>query len=382
MPNDKPVKAIIIRGNNSQQRSTMKQEHVQLLQIIQACQPDITFPDLCSKARHQGLLIDHSAIDDETRVSKDAYRKKLDRELKKIEGISNINIALRRLEGKPVRFAIPSDFTIPASEIDITLAMILNLSKQVLTNVLPEIQRNQLNDYYARADEVLSEDKKSKAYRNFISLVAWHPEGYGSRLKTRPSQIQNNGEMSSLTDAIFRQKKIKMTYMKRLGDANTIERTVSPLGFVLRGNILYVVCWEDEKKHTGNAYRHFKMDRFESVEVLEDTAVIPKDFGLRSYLDEGAFERSGMEPLKDETVELRIFKKSDYIYFMERIEFLDSKSNDMGEFIVTFTQQIYQEFEQWLLEYGPRIEVLKPLSLRTSIALKAAKMHEIYNNDS
>ncbi len=347
----------------------MKAAHIELLTIIQKNQPSISFPLLVERAHSQGVLLDQSEG-----IKPDAYRKRVERELVAILCIKHINIPLEKDKGNPVYYALPPDFKLPASEIDITLAMVLHFSKRVFSNVLPEIQKNQLKDYYSVAESLFETDREAKRYKEFIESIAWHPEGYGNKLIQDSEKIISSQQLALLADALYRKRKIRVEYESRYN--NTVSTMdISPLGLVLRGHVVYLVAGYVSRGEY--QYRHLHSGRFASIVILdEEPAVVSSQFNLKAYLEGGAFEKDSFQELSKQTIELRI---EDHLklLFDERITGSVIKPTNKG-LIVTFSERPYPEFIWWLLSFGSQLEVLKPLDLREKIKSEIGIMNNNY----
>jgi predicted DNA-binding transcriptional regulator YafY len=263
----------------------MKAELIDLLAIIQKGQPSIYFPELKNKAQNRDVLIDH-----ENDITENAYCKKTERALNKILSITYMNIPLDKIDGRPVHYTLPPGYTLPASDVDITLAMTLHLSEQVLSNVLPNVQKQQLNDYLTRAEDVLNEKRNNSKFKRFIESVTWHPEDYENKILLSSKHILDNPYLSSIDDAIFNQRMMIIEYQNRYYN-DTVSMTVSPLGLVVRGNILYLVItykFQDEFN-----FRHLNVDRINGIDTLDSPAIKPDNFNLSNYLKDGAFNKNG-----------------------------------------------------------------------------------------
>ncbi|MEY8252194.1 MAG: WYL domain-containing protein, partial [Colwellia sp.] len=267
------------------------------------------------------------------------------------------------------------DFKLPASEIDITLAMVLHFSKRVFSNVLPEIQKNQLKDYYSIAESLFETDREAKRYKEFIEAIAWHPEGYGNRLIQDSEKIISSKQLSLLAEALYRKRKIRVEYESRYN--NTVSTMdISPLGLVLRGHVIYLVAGYASRGEY--QYRHLHSGRFASIVVLdEEPAVVPSQFDLKTYLEGGAFEKDNFLDIQEQTIELRIegYLK---LLFEERVTGSVIKETDKG-LVVTFSEKPYPEFIWWLLSFGSQLEVLKPLDLRDKVKSEITSMNDLYS---
>ena len=324
---------------------------------------------LIERAKSRGILLDQAED-----IKPDTYRKRIERELSAIQSLCEPMIPLEKYDGNPVNYALPIDYSIPVSDIDITLAMALHFTKQVFSNVLPETQMNQLQDYYASAESRFKNEREAKPYKNFIDSIAWHPEGYGNKLIQNSQQIILPSNLTKLAEALYRKHKIEFEYHLRY--ANTMSSMkVSPLALVLRGHIIYLVAGYFHKGKYN--FRHLHCGRIGNIKFLDgENSEFPDDFSLQRYILDGAFEKDHFVESTEQVIELKI---DDHLkqLFQERMRKSSFKETGDG-LVVSFTEKPYPEFIWWLLSFGSQLEVLKPLSLREKLKTEVAKMHDNY----
>lgn len=341
----------------------MTQDQLDILNIIHS-NPGITMPQLITTSRSKSICI--AANEDRSRIQEATFRKRIVRLIQSIQDLTTPQIPLDVIEGRPKAFRLPADYKIPGSTIDVTLAMVLTFSKQFLSPVLPVNQQQQLEDYYAIAENMVKQNKHHDRYNRFVKRVGWHPEGFGNRLVQSPAAYARSDVLSKLADAVFQNQKIRIGYESRYNETET-EYIVSPAGLVMRGQIIYLVALPDGK-HSN--YRHYHCGRIYLVEVLEAVSAIPEDFDIQSYLNRGAFEKSGYHEVEEIEVELWI---EPYLRLLleERIRGVKIFHRD-GETYASFKVRPYRDFIWWLLGFGNNIIVTKPdflvYRLKTEIA--------------
>lgn len=141
-----------------------------------------------------------------------------------------------------------------------------------------------------------------------------------------------------------------------------VQRTLDPLGLVLKGGAWYLVA----RRSVG--MRVYRVSRFASVRVREDSFERPPGFDLASYWAESSrsFEASRRR------VEVKIRASDLALRFLPR----DLHGSE-GVFVVGF-ESLDDAFRE-LLKFGPDAEVLEPPELRERIAATAHEVAGLYS---
>src|SRR5919201_4970894 len=169
-----------------------------------------------------------------------------------------------------------------------------------------------------------------------------------------------------LASAVWQGKRLRARYRE---GPRVVQRTLDPLGLVLKAGAWYLVA------HRSAGMRVYRVSRFVSARVLEQTFERPSDFELSSFWDEWSttFERD--RPRFD--VRLRAPRAA--LPFLRPLVHPDGRANLEGiprapaheriELTVPFEQMetAYRE----LLTFGADIEVVEPPELRGRIASAA-----------
>lgn len=174
--------------------------------------------------------------------------------------------------------------------------------------------------------------------------------------------------LATLAGAVWDGRQVRMLYDRSDGPT---ERTVSPLGLVLKGGVWYVVARSDARTRT------YRVGRIRTAEVLDDPAERPPDFDLPAYWAESsaAYER-GSETV---TVVLRIAE-----HRLERLEIA------VGRRVVESAERLDEPERGWLrlrltlvwpdevpgqlLSVGSSLEVLDPPEIRDRIIRAAERI--------
>jgi len=98
------------------------------------------------------------------------------------------------------------------------------------------------------------------------------PTGWRGQMSTAPEHL------TTIQDAVWMDRMIQITY--RRADGNVVERVVSPLGLVAKGQTWYLIGAVDD------GYRTYRISRVLDARVEEATFDRPAEFDLRSYWEQ------------------------------------------------------------------------------------------------
>lgn len=160
--------------------------------------------------------------------------------------------------------------------------------------------------------------------------------------------------------AVAQRRVARMVYRGRSRNDETA-RDVEPLGVVFYGGAWYLVAWCRLRKDI----RHFRVDRVQRLELLNETFATRPDFSLRQHLEEQT-QGDDMFPARiwlSERAVPRARTESSATLIEER------KRDGGGEFTL-FTFSL-QWLARWLLGFGPDAEALEPLGLRELVRQEA-----------
>lgn len=160
--------------------------------------------------------------------------------------------------------------------------------------------------------------------------------------------------------AIAQRRVARMTYRGKGRDDETA-RDVEPLGVVFYGGAWYFVAWCRLRKDI----RHFRVDRVQQFDLLNETFPTRPDFSLREHLEQ---ERS-----RDDTFPARIWL-ADRAVSRARAEssatLIEERKRDGGAEYTLYTFS-FPWLARWLLGFGPDAEALEPLELRELVRKEA-----------
>ena len=179
--------------------------------------------------------------------------------------------------------------------------------------------------------------------------------------------------LPALAAAVWQRRRVRARYRE---GAKTVQRTVDPLGLVLKAGAWYLVA----RRSAG--MRVYRVSRFESARLLQETFERPDDFELTAFWDEWStsFERN--RPRFD--VRLRLPRAA--MPYLRPLVHPDGRATlesvarepprEVVELTVPFEhlETAYRE----LLTFGTDVEVLDPPQLRARIASAATDVAKLY----
>jgi predicted DNA-binding transcriptional regulator YafY len=164
--------------------------------------------------------------------------------------------------------------------------------------------------------------------------------------------------LPTIASATWREQRLSARYRE---GRRVVRRTLDPLGLVLKGGAWYLVA----RRSAG--MRVYRVSRFVSVRIRDESFERPEGFDLGSYWDD--WSRSFEASLPRVEVKLRASDLA--LRHLPR----DLQGGD-GVFTVGF-ESLEEAFRE-LLKFGPDAEVLEPRELRERIAATAAEVADLY----
>jgi predicted DNA-binding transcriptional regulator YafY len=165
--------------------------------------------------------------------------------------------------------------------------------------------------------------------------------------------------LSALSAAVWRGCRVRLRYRE---GGHVVQRTVDPLGLVLKGGAWYLVA------HRTAGMRVYRVSRVASVRALPEELRRPPDFELTAFWEQ--WSRSFEETLPRVHVTVRV--ADDVRRFLPG----DPRVDEEGRTVVAFAHlgDAYRE----LLRFGSQLEVLEPVELRERIAETGREVAALY----
>lgn len=250
----------------------------------------------------------------------------------------------------------------PAMNTDTALTLLL--AAQNLKLLIPKQAANSLTTLVNQAKETLKVQDRSGSKKTWAESVRIVPKGFA----LQPAEIAAD-VMSHVFEAMGKQRQLTIT--NKSGEDNI----VNPLGLVMRGPMLYLVC-----NYQGfDDIRITALHRIRKTTVAMTTLVIPKDFNLDETLNNGLMSWR-LDPGRPKKFELEVNK--DIARYLEENCINQTqafKALPDGNVRFTFEAEDTLELRQWLLGFGAEIVVKKPVAARKWIRDIALELANLYS---
>ncbi len=248
-------------------------------------------------------------------------------------------------------------------------ALTFSLAAQYLEPLMPKANFKRIEAFFSRAESVLIGNEKSKLHK-------WR-----KRVKVIPENIRFKEPKVSLEirqklyHAVYEGIQIKALYKKR-GSKTSDKRHIHPLGIVIKGSMHYLICMMDEDQIEP---RYLPLQRFEKVELLDDKVREPKSFNLDHFIHKNNLGYAFSDQLY--TFEA-IFDKTMAFHLLETPLNSSQVAKEIGdnELLIQARVPDTLQFEQWLMGFGSKVEILKLIKLRNKFKLLAKELIKKYNH--
>ena len=164
--------------------------------------------------------------------------------------------------------------------------------------------------------------------------------------------------LPAIAAATWREQRLGTRYRE---GTRVVQRTLEPLGLVLKAGAWYLVA------HRSAGMRVYRVSRFVSVRVRDESFERPEDFDLAAYWQEWSSTFEASRP----RVEVTLRASELALRHLPR----DLQHGD-GVYTVGF-ESLEDAFRE-LLKFGTDAEVLEPAELRERIATTASEVAQLY----
>lgn len=174
-----------------------------------------------------------------------------------------------------------------------------------------------------------------------------------------------------LQEAIWQERRVRLTY--RRGDGGVVDRTVDPLGLVAKGSLWYLIAAVEGEPRT------YRVSRVRGVELLDEPCVRPPGFDLAAFWAQST--ASFVERLPRYPATLRVAPAIlARVRSGERYTRVEREEPPDGAGWVTLVLAFQQEALacEYVLGFGPLIEVLEPATLRGEVRRAAEGVVALY----
>jgi predicted DNA-binding transcriptional regulator YafY len=256
-------------------------------------------------------------------------------------------------------------FDIPA--LSPITALSFNLVERFLKDTLPGIVTKQLSPHFNNAEEYLKK-MQSSSWLHWSEKVRFVPKGN----QLLPPRVEPE-IFEAVTEGLWRGQQLKISYKSR--DAKKAsESIIHPLGLAFRFGAIYLLCtfWNFED------IRQMALHRFQKVELLSDSARVPKGFNFDEYIGKEEFSY----PTKDKPIKIKLLFNEGAAYHLYESKLSEDQVMEVqadGNVLLTATVKETSELHWWLRGFGDGVEVLEPREMREEFTENANKLAQMYS---
>jgi predicted DNA-binding transcriptional regulator YafY len=252
-------------------------------------------------------------------------------------------------------------FNFPALTMDDALT--IKLAESALRTLMPVELLQGLGPRFQAATDRLAQMKGQTRNARWPNLVRAIPRTF----ELAPPRI-SAGILEAVQEALLASEQLDIEYQS-LQDAAFEARRISPHALLHKGQVTYLVATRDPEK----GLRTYALHRMKSAK-LTGLKATRSDFDLDAYIANEAHEPGPNTPI---TLEARVSANLAKILRETPLNPDMSMKPDGAEFRIKAEVRENQALYRWILGHGKAIEILRPTSLRKSIAdtVRAAADH-------
>lgn len=224
-----------------------------------------------------------------------------------------------------------------------------------------------LKNAMIKLENSLSEEHRKEIQRAKEKFLVDSEPWWGKRIENRHIDI--------IREAVLNLKKIKVYYKKY--DADASERILRPYGVVVKDSEWYMAAFCETK----NDLRIFKCSRIESVEVMEESFIIPRDFDLEKFWESSKqqFVKKSLGRANPDFYPVKVKLKEKYKSLLKGFS-ISSSIQSENKWIYDIDMLSFETACSVIFPLSDRIEVLEPPELRDYILKKAEKIIDFYKS--
>jgi predicted DNA-binding transcriptional regulator YafY len=181
--------------------------------------------------------------------------------------------------------------------------------------------------------------------------------------------------LPALQEAVWLERKVRLTY--RRNDGETVERLVDPLGLVAKGSVWYLVAAVDGESRT------YRVSRVQEAAVTNEPCTCPDDFDLAAYWEQSMDQFNAELPRYRLTVRARpdVLARIRYAGRFARTEQIGPPDED-GWVPITLILNSEEFAREYVMAFGPAMEVLEPEGLREKVRAAAQELIALYDAEA
>ena len=240
---------------------------------------------------------------------------------------------------------------IPAMEPQTALAFWM--AREHLQRLLPPNTLRALHGHFDQAQKVLSSNSPVSSWPEKVRVV--------SRGQPLIPPSVNGAVLETVYEALRIERRFKARYRRRQ-DQQPRDYDVNPLGLVLRGSVVYLICTVAEYEDP----LQFALHRMDTAELTDTPTHAPPGFDLDEYLQQNYLDFRLGDPLR-----LHIRIDSEIAKHLEETPLAEDQHigpDEHGWRKLTATVSDTSQLRWWLMGFGSGVEVVGPIALRDEIA--------------
>lgn len=248
----------------------------------------------------------------------------------------------------------------PAMDLDTALA--ITLAEQDLHKLLPKQIMDGFASVVQQAKCTLDVQDSAGKRKTWASAVRIVPKGFALQPQAIAPDV-----LANVYEAMGMQRQLRIVKDGK-------ESVINPLGLVMRGAVLYLVC----TYYTYTDIRITALHRISEAERQMSDILVPEGFNLDDTLQRGIMHWR-LDPDKPKAFELLV--NEDVARYLSENRVNDTqtiKPRDDGRALVRFTAEDTIDLRQWLLGFGATIVVNKPAAVKKWIASTADSLSQLY----
>lgn len=174
-----------------------------------------------------------------------------------------------------------------------------------------------------------------------------------------------------IQQAVWQERKLEITYDR--GECDAVERVVDPLGLVAKGSVWYLVAAVDGEM------RSYRISRIRGAKMMDEVCAHPEGFDLAAYWEQSTARFKASLPRYAATVRVspEIFPRLGFAGRFARIE-KTGEPDEEGWRTVDIRFDVEEIACEYVLSFGPQIEVIEPDSLREKVVEMARSVIDFY----
>lgn len=241
-------------------------------------------------------------------------------------------------------------------------AVFLSQSTHILSDLgLRQAAQAALIKLFAALPSVGRRDAEYARQRIHIDGAGWH----------RAAEVVPM--LPRLQEAVWQERRVQLCYQR--GDGTLVERLIDPLGLVVKGRTWYLIAAVDGE------VRNYRVSRVQRATITDQPCMRSAAFDLAACWEQSVAAFKANLPRYPVTLSVapevlpRLRSGGRFV----KIERIDPPGDD-GRSVVAMRFDVEWAACEYVLSFGPQIEVLEPPTLRDQVIEQARRVLQLYNS--